>query len=124
MRPTEGSSTAGKEGGDETMSANEDVAERVEKKKEKTRGGKALRGLDADADQVGASGASVWTQKQQKALETALAQLPKGSLGSSFFFPFASTKIIFKTATSNSKPYTPEANIPWLPVAQLSLLSS
>jgi DnaJ family protein C protein 1 len=57
----------------------------VEKKKEKTRGGKALKGLETIRDNENsaeepADGSIGWNQKQQKALETALAQYPKGSL--------------------------------------------
>nr|CAG4650407.1 EOG090X0BHG [Sida crystallina] len=64
-------------------------ADRVEKKKEKTRGGRALKGLESIRDvseMTGTqgeelpSGSTGWSQKQQKALEVALAAYPKGSL--------------------------------------------
>ena len=56
-----------------------------QKKKEKTRGGKALKGLETIRDNENSAeepvdGSIGWNQKQQKALETALAQYPKGSL--------------------------------------------
>nr|CAG4644221.1 EOG090X0BHG [Lepidurus arcticus] len=54
------------------------VSEEV-KKKEKTKGGK-LGSSITDQNGAQSSADSQWTQKQQKALEAALAQYPKGSL--------------------------------------------
>ncbi|XP_057373662.1 dnaJ homolog subfamily C member 1-like [Daphnia carinata] len=68
------------------VDANSKEEERVEKKKEKTRGGKnnillaeptqANYGIEGAEEQV--PGSSGWTQKQQKSLETALACYTKG----------------------------------------------
>nr|CAG4638668.1 EOG090X0BHG [Cyclestheria hislopi] len=57
--------------------------EKIEKKKEKTRGGKLGKIDISDKEngtEVDRSVNNVWTQKQQKALEIALAQYPKGCL--------------------------------------------
>lgn len=55
--------------------------DQLEKKKEKTRGGKHLflaEPTKADNDTEEPPGSTGWTQKQQKALETALATYTKG----------------------------------------------
>ena len=53
--------------------------EATQKKKEKTRGGKNAKEGDNGDDQL-SNASNNWSQKQQKALEAALAQFPKGSL--------------------------------------------